>query len=70
LEQHVPWSSADRVGHRSGRTGPVAAAVAAAITAIALRFAGVLLGAFTIGPFLVQPAVHTGLVCSRVALTW
>ncbi|MDA8293339.1 MAG: hypothetical protein M0040_03105 [Actinomycetota bacterium] len=56
MEQHVPWSSADRVGHRSGRTGTVAVAVA--VTAIALRFAGVLLGAFTIGPFLVQPAVH------------
>jgi hypothetical protein len=39
--------------------GPVA------VTATALLGAGTLLGAFTIGPFLIPPAVLVGLACAR-----
>ncbi|MDA8276515.1 MAG: hypothetical protein M0029_14265 [Actinomycetota bacterium] len=46
-----------RRGRRS--PGPVA------VTATALLGAGVLLGAFTIGPFLVPPAVLVGLACAH-----
>ncbi len=46
---------------RRGRAGPGPVGIAAT----ALLGAGVVLGAFTIGPFLVPPAALVGLACAR-----